>query len=439
MKATRYSTTRQKACLECSTAKTKCERTGTGTCARCALRRLSCHIPPTLPPEVSIHAASNSGDERLNNSVSTLSAFTSPLPRHEHELPAGTVVASGIAVASQSRCDSSRADTSMAFSVGHLRHDSRSRDTSILSEVLHSLDLSLELFCPINPEDIRNRWLNSFVPVPGQKIKDYPPSITAFIYRILKSYAAVTVHGRGVPPFVHASQTMGTSARPPLSTCLTLVRLSQNPLPGSESVAVDVLQREMNSIYDKHRTYDDMGLLAAFQAYLIYSMVLFFRLSDDSKPFFRQAMMNLQDLACSTSRRGLVCIAEQQRTRPRWEAWIVAEAKRRTLFAMYLFDSVLSAQDGIPTFLGTELQGLPAPASQFLWRAHTRQDWQRAYNTHLAAWESEGFHIDELWPIPANLDEPAVLERRSRVDQWLETVDEFGTVLYAVTSCTHGG
>lgn len=296
----------------------------------------------------------------------------------------------------------------------------------------------LELSCPINVDDIRNRWLNSYVPVPGQKVKSYPPSITAFIYKILKSYAGITVRGRGVPPFVHASQLAPESTRPPLSTCLTLVRICEKPLPGSETAAADVLQREMNVLYDQHATYDDTALLAAFQAYLIYSIVLFFKLDHGASPFLRQAMTNLQDLACSTSRRGLVCTAEQQRARPRWEAWVVAEVKRRALFVMYLFDSMLLAQDGLPTFFGTELEGLPAPASRALWKAGSRQAWEAAYNVHLADW-SQGLRIDELWPIPAQLDDSGVLERRRRVDRWLEEVDEFGTMLYAVTSCTHGG
>ncbi|KAI1073780.1 MFS general substrate transporter [Whalleya microplaca] len=292
----------------------------------------------------------------------------------------------------------------------------------------------LELFSPINADDISNRWLNSYIPVPGQKTKEYPATITAFIYRILKSYAAVAVRGRGVPPFVHSSQMMATSTRPPLSTCLSLVRICEKPLPGSESVAADVLQREMSNIYEQHGSYDDVTLLAAFQAYLIYSMVLFFNIGQVSNPFLRQAMMNLQDLACSSSRQGLMCVAEQRRVRPRWEAWIVAEAKRRTLFAMYLFDSVLSTQEGLQTFLGTELRGLPAPASKSLWAAQTRYDWDTAYNVHLVDWVEEGLRIDELWPMPADLDESSILARRSRVDQWLENVDEFGTMLYAVTT-----
>ncbi|KAI1102425.1 MFS general substrate transporter [Jackrogersella minutella] len=300
-----------------------------------------------------------------------------------------------------------------------------------LRGLLETLDFSaLELFCPINVDDISNRWLNSYIPVPGQKVKEYPPTITSLIYRILKSYVAVTVRGRGAPPFVHSTQMMNTSTRPPLSTCLSLVRICENPLPGSETVAAEVLEREMTNLYEQHAAYDDVAQLAAFQAYMIYSMVLFFRLGRISGPFLRQAMMNLQQIACSSSRGGLVCIAEQHHARPSWEAWIVAEAKRRTLFTMYLFDSVLSVQDGLQTFLGTELQGLPAPANKRLWSAQTRQEWETSYNIHLADWVEKGLRIDELWPIPADLDEHGRLERRNRVDVWLENVDEFGTMLY---------
>lgn len=298
---------------------------------------------------------------------------------------------------------------------------------------------ALDLICPINAEDISNRWLNSYVPLPGQKQKDYPASVTSFIYRMLKSYAAITVKGRGLAPFVHPLQVTATSVKLPLSTCLSLVRVCDKPRPGSEDFAADMLRREMTTLYDQRREYDDMTLLAAFQAYMIYCMVLFFTLNQTTDPFLRQAMMNLQELACSASRQGLICTAEQQHIRPKWESWIVAEAKRRTLYVMYLLDSLLSAQDGLPTFLGTELYGLPAPCAGVLWKAGTRQEWEREYNVHLAEWVEAGLYIHELWPIPADMDQPGVVERRARVDRWLEGVDEFGTMMYAVTSCTHGG
>ncbi|KAI2470675.1 MFS general substrate transporter [Annulohypoxylon bovei var. microspora] len=373
MKAARYSTSRQKACSNCSTAKAKCDRKA-GCCTRCALRGLFCSYPHLPPSGASTNSMGGNAEVGLYNPFSSQ----------------------------------------------------------------NSLSASEKLFSPINVDDISNRWLHTYIPISGQKVKQYPPNITSLIYRILKSYVAVAIRGRGVPPFIHASQVMSTSTSPPLSTCLSLIRICENPLPGSEGVSADVLGREMSSLYERHAECDDVTQLAAFQAYMIYTMVLFFRLGQISSPFLRQAIMNLQQLACSSSRGGLMCIAEQQHARPSWEAWIVAETKRRTLFAMYLLDSVLSAQDGLQTFLGTELQGLPAPTSKCLWRAQTRLEWETAYNIYLADWLKEGLRIDELWPIPEDLDEPGRLERRNRVDTWLENVDEFGTMLYAVTSCTHG-
>ncbi|KAI1658591.1 hypothetical protein F4813DRAFT_39068 [Daldinia decipiens] len=456
MKGTRYSTSRQKACQPCSTAKAKCDRKAR-CCTRCALRGLSCSYPQTLlsrasSRDVGDNVGDNIGDSTeagLYNSISDPRILSAASPGPEiptrpgtqslnSQSPTSQSLAVGLTQASGSMSPTNT--SSATFVTSHTLDESILNITGRASGSSEVLDFSsLELFSPIDVDGISNRWLNTYIPIPGQKVKEYPATITAFIYRLLKSYATVAVRGRSVPPFVHHSQISVTSTRPPLSTCLSLVRICENPLPGSESVAADVLQREMNNIYEQQGTYDDFTLLAAFQAYLIYSMVLFFKLNQVSGPFLRQAIMNLQDLACSSSRSGLVCIAEQQRARPRWEAWIVAEAKRRALFTMYLFDSVLSTQDGLQTFLGTELQGLPASADKSLWRAQIRRDWEIAYNMYLADWPKETFRIDELWPIAAGLDEPSLLERRNRVDRWLENVDEFGTMLYAVTSCTHGG
>ncbi|KAL7796087.1 major facilitator superfamily domain-containing protein [Trichoderma ceciliae] len=339
------------------------------------------------------------------------------------------------------RYATSRQKACQQCSVAKARCDRKERCCSRCAQPPQSdiLEFSnLDLFCPINAEEISNRWLNAYIPIPGQIIKNYPPTVTAFIYRLLKSYSGMAVHGRGIPPFIHGSQVMGMNPSPPLSTCLSIIRICDKPLPGSENVAAEILQREMNNLYDQRENYDDLSLLSAFQAFLMYTMVLFFRLSQGPNPVLRQAMMNLQELACVAARRGLMCLSEQQRTRPKWESWIIAEAKRRTLFTMYLFDSVLSSEDGLPTFLGSELEGLPASTSRTLWLAQTRRDWEAGYNMHLAEWDEGSLCIDELWPIPEGLGESLIAKRRYRVDNWLESLDEFGTMLYAVTSCTHG-
>ncbi|KAI0172985.1 hypothetical protein GGR52DRAFT_430418 [Hypoxylon sp. FL1284] len=442
MRPARYSTSRQKVCHHCSAAKARCDRKS-DRCTRCSQRGLSCTYPQSLPVDVSSVSATTDNSELCASSpFSTPRAFTAAesvlSPRREHSTAAEPRTLALDSV--QPVGGSYSVASSLTLAEGGSVNDSRLDSQGHPSPASEALDFSaLQLFSPINVDQISNRWLNSYIPTPGQKVKNYPPTVTTFINQVLKSYVAVAIRGRGIPPFIHSSQMLVSYIRPPLSTCLSLVRICENPLPGSQETASDVLQREMNSLYDQHKTFDDVALLAAFQAYLIYSMALFFKLDQVSGPFLRQAMMNLQELACSSSRGGLLCAEEQQRSRPRWESWIVAEAKRRTLFTMYLFDSVLSAHDGLQTFLGIELRGLPASSNKFLWRAQTRREWEAAYNIDLADCPGGFFRIDELWPAPSDFHEHQILERRNRTDQWLENVDEFGTILYAVTSCTHGG
>lgn len=191
-----------------------------------------------------------------------------------------------------------------------------------------------------------------------------------------------------------------------------------------------------------------LSLLATFQSYLHYTLTLFFHFdlhhstinndNDNTQPL-RVSITSLQDRAYACAHQGLLCTAESAaiRTRPRWEEWIVAETTRRTLYIMYLFDSILSRQEGLPTFLGVELHGLPAPAPGFLWRARHRREWEAEYNLFLVEWGDWALRIEELWPETRELDEREREWRKERVERWVE--DEYGSMLHAIMQCTHGG
>lgn len=429
MKTSRYAQSRQKACLNCSTAKAKCDRRVGEQCTRCRQRNLQCAYPDGRSPTAAVLTSVDDNDRK---------SISAGVSCETYRQPSSPTLSTDAVAIEQVFGYSQNIGGPFAANVNRL-DDSTTLETGI-TDGFDTLDFSSpELVCPINIDDVQNRWLNTYLPVPGQKIKQYPDLVAGFIYRMLQSYAVVALRGRGVPPFVHHSQTTPSGLRTPLSTCLTLARICDRPLPGSGDIAVDTLKRAMISIQEEHENYnDDLTLLAAFQSYLIYSMILFFKLGQSLNPFLRQAMMNLQNIACLSGRHGLVCSKEQSGARPQWEEWIIAETKRRTLYIMYLFDSVLSTHDGLPTFLGIELHGLLAPANRTLWCAQRRSDWEAAYNLHLADWAGNGLRIDELWPTPAHLDKIGIANRRDRVDRWLENLDEYGTMLYAVTGCTHG-
>jgi hypothetical protein len=183
----------------------------------------------------------------------------------------------------------------------------------------------------------------------------------------------------------------------------------------------------------KRASSHQMGQLSAFQAYLIYSMMLFFSSPYGQSLIDRQIMINLLDFACDVSVAGLVCPAEVSKIRPDWESWIIACAKRRTLYTLYLFDNVFCSAHNLPTFLGEELESLPAPARKSLWEAADRKVWEQTYMAHLTEWPDGGLRIDELWP---DLSQDS-REKQQRVDRWLQSVDEFGMMLFAVTHITH--
>ncbi|KAI1187128.1 hypothetical protein F5B17DRAFT_334892 [Nemania serpens] len=431
MKPGRYSISRQKACHQCSVSKAKCDRVESG-CSRCVQRALRCAYPQVYQ----ISQISPRMSPRLHPQASLDRAGAARHP------PGANERARSLRSATHSTHSSVERDVVIPPSEPSLRslHPIDPSPATVPRDIAAEIqDFDhLRLTCPSNADRIANRWLGAYIPLPDQKVKEYPAATNSFLHRVVKSYVAVTIRGRGYPPFIHASQLATHLVRPPLSTCLSLVRICEHQMPGSEGTAVDVLRREMSNLHAQRETYDAITLLCAFQAYLIFTMVLFFRLEQIASPFLRQAVMNLQELACASARSGLVCEAERHWLRPTWETWIVAEANRRTLYTMYLFDGILSAYDGLPTLVGTELEGLPAPANQTLWRAQTRLDWEASYNSLLADWSEGGLRIDELWQPPEDYTDSDVMKRRQRVDHWLEGVDEFGTMLYAVTSNTHG-
>jgi hypothetical protein len=145
-------------------------------------------------------------------------------------------------------------------------------------------------------------------------------------------------------------------------------------------------------------------------------------------------MLHLQEIASHVSATGLLCNAELCHTRPEWESWIIASAKRRTIYAMYLFSNVFNAISKQPTYLAEELTALPVPCSKMLWDARNRVVWEREYDYHLSIWHDGELQISELWLSP----ETGSAQRRKRIEKWAQSVDEFGMMLFSVCAHIHG-
>ena len=178
---------------------------------------------------------------------------------------------------------------------------------------------------------------------------------------------------------------------------------------------------------DKH----DYELLSDFQAYLIYSIMIYFSRRGD---FADEIMITLMEMAFRTARNGLLCSAELARTKPTWESWIIAATKRRAVFSLYLFSSVYNADRLLANFIADELRGVYAPGNKALWEANDRETWNKEYDRYLLDWDDGSLEISELWASPEK-EKP---ERRRRVERWAQTVDEFGMMIFSICAHVHG-
>lgn len=444
----RASFPRKKACQQCSAGKVRCDL-NKPRCSRCEVRRTVCeytlaepvvHSTPLTVRDTSIVDLSNDSSHVV--SPQQHSPISKGVGFREPANPAIPAEKFGISAAT---CAQDRFP-SLGTTFAAQDDDNEYWTSSPLSFV------AINLICTVDPTRIRNRWLSDFIPSLTDRVKMYAPGVSSFVFRVLKTYPSILLNRGQLPPFIHPSQLAGPDIPTPLANCLSLVRLWDGQVRGSEAIVCETIKKEMDRLYAevgrslysyhyiklifvlKRASYNQMDKLSACQAYLIYSMMLFFSRQHGQSLVDRQIMINLLDFACDIAQDGLVCPGEIAKIRPDWESWIVACAKRRTLYTLYFFDNIFCAAHDLPTFLGEELESLPAPARKSLWDARDRNTWEKAYALHLTEWPEGAFRIDELWPdmSPDNGE-----KKRRRVDKWLQSVDEYGMMLFAVTHITH--
>ncbi|GJP88847.1 C6 finger domain protein [Aspergillus niger] len=302
-------------------------------------------------------------------------------------------------------------------------------------------------------EDIRDRWLRPFF-LPAHGRSETPkvchPHTLQFIARIMKTYPRYMLRDRRPPPIIHHVQVRENETPRALANCYSLVRMWEQAVPGSEEIVLNTVAREMERLASevcisihctsykpqvithlKSPDQHDYELLSSFQAYLIYSILMYF---GPRGGFSDTIIITLMNMASQTARNGLFCAAELARTRPTWESWIVAATKRRAIFTLYIFSNIYNADRMLPNFVAEELRGVYAPGNKALWEAADRETWNKEYDRYLLDWQDGSLEISELWP-STEMEEP---ERRRRIERWVQTVDEFGMMLYSVCAHIHG-
>ncbi|KAM4055766.1 fungal zn(2)-Cys(6) binuclear cluster domain-containing protein [Hirsutella rhossiliensis] len=417
---------RKKACQPCARSKARCGLEKP-SCARCLAAGRQCRY---------------AADVNYASPSSASGSYQEAQPAPGVETPASLSTAPDIFFPQPHPPASSRSATPAAAAavVGHGLHVHTSTQGSAGEDLAgNPLDFADLDLAPLSDADqIRDRWLRPFLVV-DQPPKTFHPHTLQYMSCVLRSYARqmMASDDRGVPPIIHPTQLRDRSIPVALANCYSLVRLWQHRADGSEVMVAETVRREMDQLaHHEHGAGRHLDILASFQAYLIYCiMAYFFPLRQPSiEVVDDDTMAVLQEMAFRTAQSGLICRAGLSRRCPNWESWIVAAAKGRALLAFYLFSNVYNAERLLPNFVAAELRDVAAPGAKRLWAAASRAEWEREYAEHLAVWHDGPFRISELWKSP----ETGSAARRERIDRWVQTVDEFGMMLFTICAHVHG-
>ncbi|KAJ5152669.1 uncharacterized protein N7482_009147 [Penicillium canariense] len=401
---------RKKACQECTASKVRCTHEKPA-CVRCRDRGKQCRY---------------TGDRAYNAQDGSSATSSNP----------DTSAANSV-------CNFSTPGPSVGFispqSPGIFNlHVSPTPQNTFIQTAAHKMNLEFEnisLHPMLHAEEIRDRWLRPYVmTATGQVPKLFHPFTVQYLTCVLRSYPNHLLDGNSMPPFIHPMQLARQPIPPALANCSSLVRMWMNRAPGSEGLVFSTVKREMDRLIAETPIIGDFDLLCSFQALLIYMLMAYFFPIDDTSLLEDNDIIALQEIAFYSAKRGLACEAEVSRTRPSWECWIVASAKRRTVLTMYLFTSIYNASKGLPNFVAEELKEVLVPESKALWQASDRASWTTKYDRHLSKWEDGMLTLSELWRSPETGSET----RRERIERWVQSADEFGMMLFAVCAHLHG-
>ncbi|KAI9740427.1 MAG: hypothetical protein M1834_005007 [Cirrosporium novae-zelandiae] len=258
------------------------------------------------------------------------------------------------------------------------------------------------------------------------------------LLRTLKTYPHMIARRVSVPPIIHQLQISQEEIPLPLANCFALTRMwdGQPEIDGAGGLIKITILQEMHRLFDEYRSYNEVDLLAALQALLVYTIIVFSNSKCISQmPLADRINMikDLQEVAYHLAKTGLKLKAERDNFRPNWEAWCLIEAKRRTILATCMFYCAYAASNGIPSFEFTDLNSIIATSSKFLWQASSKEQWEPIYNRYLAQWKDGPYLLSELMAVPSG----EILDSRS--EMWFEEVDEFGMMFMSLVALFSGG
>ncbi|PON28804.1 hypothetical protein TGAM01_v201912 [Trichoderma gamsii] len=270
---------------------------------------------------------------------------------------------------------------------------------------------------------IRSRWINPLFRPPNRTVSVNEAS-ARFMTQVLKCYPKMMARDGTLPPIIHRLQTTSRTTPTPLVDCLAWTKMWEHRTGNLDAMLLNAMRGEVERLYKNHRSYEQVDLLAALQASLIYSIMICLDSNTTAKYGTQLVLGQLQEMTYRLLSMTEFPRADISSKVPDRELWAIASAAQRTVLAIYVFDCVVCFLNRIPVYSCDELDFIPAPVCRRLWEAREYETWREEYGNWFKVWKGREVLMGEL------LIQLTESYASKRVEEWLSEADEFGMLIF---------
>ncbi|KAH8688686.1 hypothetical protein BGW36DRAFT_392035 [Talaromyces proteolyticus] len=444
---------RQKSCSHCVSDKTRCDLRQP-SCSRCSEKKLGCRYPSSISTDRSAGIAPEHWDAVSSD---VLESWTYP-----PILDGGqTIIDNSLTAFEETSLVSLGASfPSTTSSLGmseiygssyqlQAPHSLSPLPLSSETTTLSAPSSQMLIYCPWRQRDsgcvpiaaskplleltlvgggdklsaIRSRWINPLFKPPNRTVSVNEAS-ARFMTQVLKCYPKMMARDGTLPPMIHRLQTTSRTIPTPLVDCLAWTKMWEHRTGNLDAMLLNAMQGEVERLYKNYRSYEQVDLLAALQASLMYSIMIYLDSNTMAKYGTQLVLGKLQEMAYRLLATTEFPRADISSKVPDRELWAIASAAQRTVLAIYVFDCVVCFLNRIPVYSCDELDFIPAPVCRRLWEAREYETWREEYGNWFKVWKGREVLMGEL------LIQHTESYASKRVEEWLSEADEFGMLIF---------
>ncbi|KAI1372802.1 hypothetical protein F4677DRAFT_241831 [Hypoxylon crocopeplum] len=221
-----------------------------------------------------------------------------------------------------------------------------------------------------------------------------------------------------------------------IARCLEIASLYIKNKPSVHDAFWSTVDQENRQLLRNLPNYSPNEVISGVQAQMVYMVM--FALNNQVKrglPEVRLQMLMTFELygkkSSEIDKNGWPSIDELDNPNVTWEAWIYAEARRRSALTWFLLSRVMDLKFGVLCSSVINCRQLPLPSPGSVWNARTRAEWEACRNM----WRRVGnTSLRTFGDLIEARSCPPDSEQGQELNRWYASCDKLGLLLTLATT-----